>query len=494
MHRVAQNTVATARGVTRRGSGAAGAPAAQLALMFPGRVRRRPRGSASAPADPSGSPGGAGEGAPRRAFRDRTAARSRGRRPGTGSAPGPQGERGPHPRGQRLGHGPDMVHRGAAAAAHDLHAPLDPGPRRRREGLRRGARRRPPAHPVGLGGLGIGHDRPGPVLEQHVQAGVHGGHAAVHDAGGGAAARGQAGDDVGEGQGARRRLVRDAENGRVEVPAGQPAVIAQRAGDADPHRQAGVRRRRQQPRRMVEVEHHLQDQEIDARLGQDLGHFPVVGGLFLRRRPVAGVHAVRARPPGHHVGERARHGDRAPVGGAVPRFEGQLDRPPVDPRGVVGQPGPGQDVTAGGEGVGRDHLGAGADVVFVHPAHDVGMVPVRQRAPGGRVHLAAMARDFRAGASVERDDLAGGQFVVKKHRPLPLPRLEPVSALYRRRAVATRWLRRVRRARTSSRSARRSATQPAVGAQSSRARWTKMALPAPGTGGSSLWPTTTTRS
>ena len=53
---------------------------------------------------------------------------------------------------------------------------------------------------------------------------------------------------------------------------------------------------------------------------------------------------------------------------------------------------------------------------------------------------------------------------------------------------------RSRHGRIDSRSSRAKATHPAVGARSADARCTKMALPAPARGGSSLNPTTITRS
>ena len=183
----------------------------------------------------------------------------------------------------------------------------------------------------------------------------------------------------------------------------------------DPHRQPGGQRRLRDQARAFHVHHHLHHQQVAPRFGEGIGHLPIVRRLLLAGREIGRVRATGSRKPRQRVRHRAGNRHR-PVGcRPIPRLERDLDRTPVDGHRLVAEAGAFEHVPAGRERVGGDHVGARFEVGLVHAAHDVGMRPVRHRAPRGGVHLRAEARDLGSGCAVEHDDIAGGKLLVKNH-------------------------------------------------------------------------------
>ena len=90
--------------------------------------------------------------------------------------------------------------------------------------------------------------------------------------------------------------------------------------------------------------------------------------------------------------------------------------------GVVALADAVEDVARGGEGVGGDDLGAGADIVLVDFAHQVGVVDVGAAAPHVAVHGQALAFHLGADAAIHDDGLAVGQSFFKgRHESPPEP-------------------------------------------------------------------------
>ena len=270
---------------------------------------------------------------------------------------------------------------------------------------------------VGMRRLGVCHHRTAPSLEEQLEPRSRGLERTVHDADNLGAERGQRADDRRE-RLARRRIVALRKTVALlarDVPADHHPVPTATGADADPHRQPGTHRGLRDPSRTLDVHHHFHHEQVAPRLGEGVGHFPVVRGLPLGRWQVRGIGTDGSGQPCQGV----RHGtcDRhRPVGRhPVPCLAGELDGAPVDGHRLVAEPRALQHVPAGREGVGGDHVGARFEIGLVHAAHRVGVRPVRHRAPRGGVHLPAETPDLGAGRTVEHDDVAGGELLVENH-------------------------------------------------------------------------------
>ena len=257
--------------------------------------------------------------------------------------------------GAALDDGPQVLGRGAAAAADDRHAELGDEPvvvlgqlRRRQVVVHLAVdhRRQP-----GVGQAGDRHPAvAGQVAEVLVHLGRAGGAVEADDVGPHGVEGGEGGGDLGAGQHPPGQLDGDLDlDGHLTAGGGHRPPAADDGGLG-----------------LQEVEDGLDDEEVDAAVEQAAGLHLVgvahLGEADLSQRRELGAGADRAGHPAGPVGRRE------PVGHLL----GDLGRRPVQLVGPVGDPVLRQRDRQGPEGVGLDHLAAHLEERPVEVGDDVG--------------------------------------------------------------------------------------------------------------------------
>jgi hypothetical protein len=191
--------------------------------------------------------------------------------------------------------------------------------------------------------------------------------------------------------------------GRAAVAkAHQRSWAAPLGAEADPHRQAGGAGSFHGHAAVLEVADHLEQEEVDAGLGLQLRGFAQIGGPGNRGEldaPVALVGPLRHRP---HRRERACDGHGAPKlrRGPRRRLARQTHRQALELGGALADAGALEQMAGGGEGVGGHDVGAGADMVLMDAAQQVGMTGGGHGAPGVVVHRRTPALQLGARGAV----------------------------------------------------------------------------------------------
>ena len=185
----------------------------------------------------------------------------------------------------------------------------------------------------------------------------------------------------------------------------EPPVGAALDRKTDPHGQAARERRFTGPARVIEVPHHLHDDELGAAVAQARGLAREEGAGSVFAPAVVELGAVRTR----HRRAHRRHGPCDHGTAARRRLARDTERDGVDTLHLVEPPEVFEQQRAAGEGVGGDDLGAGGEVGAVHIADDVRMAHVRLGAPQRRAHRCALPLDLGADTAVEQHHLARAQ-------------------------------------------------------------------------------------
>jgi hypothetical protein len=198
--------------------------------------------------------------------------------------------------------------------------------------------------------------------------------------------------------GVRRERQHCVEAGRQrnqrEVEGDERGTGAEPAADAEPDGQAHRFCGRARERRMPRLLHHLEQQKVHAGLGERLGklavrgHFAALVGIGVR---IEARRQARDRPRNGHLSTALSAGFARRSDGAIV----ELLEMGVVPRG-------GKHKARGREGVGRDDVGAGRNVVGMDRAQELVMRQRREGAPGGRVERDAAAAKLGARTAVEQ--------------------------------------------------------------------------------------------
>ena len=150
---------------------------------------------------------------------------------------------------------------------------------------------------------------------------------------------------------------------------------------------------------MPHVLHHLERDEIDAALGEQLRELPVRGALARSVRIRARVE-IRGQ-----AGER--RGDRDVAPARVTGFARGIDRAPIDRGELLAVARGFEDEAARAERVRRDHIGARVDVVGVDRAQQVVVGQGGEAAPRRRVEPHPAPAQLASGAAVEQQRVSG---------------------------------------------------------------------------------------